>query len=153
TWTGNGIETPDFFARLRIERGEEPSYRAVSTSGSDDNLVFDHKWGMRHRVTRRGGDRRVPKQIAGLRADRDQVRVQRSHIKRVAKYRQSAIDTTATGARSLRDVVAECPELTAGGRVKSHNLRVPIGIVRIVGSLDRVEDAVEHERCRFEFFE
>ena len=81
------------------------------------------------------------------------MRVQRAHEQRVAKNGQPAIHAAATGARRWREVVAKRPERASGGCVESHDLRVPIGVVRIVGGLDRVEDAIDHERRRFEFFQ
>ena len=91
----------------------------------------------------------IPLDFAGLRVDRDQVRVDRAHVKRVAEDRQAAADAAAAGPRLEHRLVLERPERPAGYRVERDDL-----IHALYGRpLQRVEHAVHGERRRLELLE
>src|SRR6185437_14985989 len=88
----NRIEAPQTLAINRRVGVDETSDSVIPARNSDKNLVFN-----RQRST---GDpvsvvvvrnRDVPEQLAGLGVQREQVRIQRSHVDRVAQYRHTAV--------------------------------------------------------------
>src|SRR5262249_22245218 len=97
--SGNGVEAPDFLASLRIEGDDLATRGAIAARGADDHFVFHDQRGVGDDVAVRGvGDGRVPKLLSVLRVESDNVRVEGSHIQRVAQNGQTAVYASAAGA-------------------------------------------------------
>ena len=103
-------------------------------------LSFTTSGAMADRVAVRDlGDLDVPERAAGLRVDRDEVRVERAHEQRVAEDREAAVVGAAADLDVRRDGVLVDPEDAAGLRVERDH---------VVRPLREVHDAVDDERRR-----
>ena len=100
---GDGVEAPGFLAGLRVECRDVAADGAVAARRADDHFVLDDQRRVRDGVAvgRRVADGGVPEDLPVLGVDREQVRVERSHEKRVAEDGESAIDASAA-ERALR---------------------------------------------------
>ena len=151
---GDRVEAPDLPAVFRVERRDVPANAEIAAGHADDDLVLDDDGRVRDGVflgdllaELRGGD--VPDDLARLRVDRDQMRVDRAHVERVAQNRQPAAHAAAARPRRDLRLVLERPERPAGHGVERDDL-----IDALHGrSLQRVEHAVHDERRRLEFLE
>ena len=83
--------------------------------------------------------------LAGLRVDRDQVRVDRAHEQRVAENREAAVDAAAARPRLERRACIRGPERPAGAASSA--------TTSYAGGLHRVQHAVDDQRRRLEFLE
>ena len=139
------MEAPDLFARLHIECRNEAADAHVAAGRTDDHLVLDDQRRVRNGVSLgRARDGRIPDQPAAFGVDREQMRVDRAHEERVAKDSEPAIDAAAAGSRVRRGLMRVRPEHTARDRVEGDD---------IVGRLNGIENAIDDEGRRLEFFE
>ena len=145
--TGNGVEAPGLLAGAGVERGDKPADAEFAADGADDDLVLDDQRSQGEAVAGfrpRAADGDVPHQPAGLRVDGQEMTVERAHEDRVAENRDAAIHAAAAGAGQRRRAIRVGPEDASGRRIERHE---------IVRRLDRVHDAVHHQRRRLELLE
>src|SRR5579871_438114 len=82
----DGVETPNLLSGLRVEGRNISADRAVATRCAHDYFIFDDQWSVRDCIAVGSRpDGRVPKNLAILGVDRQEMRVQRSHVERVAQ--------------------------------------------------------------------
>ena len=89
-------------------------------------------------------DFNVPEKPAGSSINSEQMRIQSSHVQRVAEDGQASIHAATAGPGVCGGGVWHGPEHPTGGGVKSNH---------IVRCLHRIQDAVHNKRCRFEFLQ
>ena len=141
----NRIESPGLLACARIVGGEEPANTEFTTGHTYNDFVLDYERRVDHGVARLGpGDGDVPDGLAGFCIDREQMAVDGAHEERVAEDCKTAINAPAADACFGRRRIFVNPEDAARDGVDSHH---------VVWRLDRVKDAIHHERRGFEFLQ
>src|SRR6185312_7342949 len=119
----DGVRPPELLAGPGVERADEPADAEIAARDADDDLVFDDDGCVRDRelldrLVADFFDGVIPDDLAGLRVDRHQVRVDRAHVERVAQDRQAAADAAAARARLEHRLVFQRPERTSARRVE-----------------------------------
>ena len=143
TRSRHGVEPPDLFSALRVERGDETADPVLAAGRADDDLVVDDERRNGQRVAElRFRQRDVPDRLADLRVDRDEMPVDRTHEQRIAEDRQTAIDAPTAHSRERRQARRVHPE---------HAPRRGVERDDVVRRKHGVHDAVDDEGGRLEF--
>ena len=103
TWLSrawNGMKTPCFVAGFSVIRSNEPPDTIFATSHPNDDFILHDKRRQRHGIPNsRVRDQRLPNGPSRDRIDRNQLRIDGRHKKRLTKNRQTAINATTAGSR------------------------------------------------------
>jgi hypothetical protein len=86
----------------------------------------------------------LPQELAGLRVERHEMRVERAHVDHVAEHGDAAIHAPTAVARVRQVLVRERPVRAARHRIERHH---------VVRRLHRIEDAVHDNRRRLVLLE
>ena len=82
----NRVNAPRFFTGLRIERGEESANAHLAARTADHDLVFDDQRRERAVIALRViGNLRIPNDFAGLRVERNQMRIDGRRINEITE--------------------------------------------------------------------
>src|SRR5262249_710957 len=136
-FAGDGVEAPRARAGLRVVRIDEAADAVLAAGHADDDLVLHDE--------RRAGEavalvglcgRGVPSYPPGLRVERDDVGVERSHEEPIAQSREAAVLRTAAERHFLRQGSLVMPQ----GPPRAYIDRICVVLRR-----RQIHDAVDHD--------
>ena len=120
---GDRVERPQELAVLGVERLDEAADAVFAAVGADQYLAVDVRGRHRFRIALVGvGDLRFPHQLAGLRIQREQLRVDGAHVQRALGDRNAPVVVAAADGDDRPQLVFVVPVFLARFRVDGVNV-------------------------------
>ena len=135
---GNCVEPPRFVAGGGVVGGNETADAIFPAGRTHNHFVLHNQGRVGERIAGFGpGHLFIPQHLAVRRVHCHKMGIDSGHKQGVAQNRNSAVDSSATGAGVARRQIRIKPFHRARGRIQRHN---------IVGRLSEVHGAIHHQR-------